>query len=268
MPVSPRTSFNSPPLVRVLADLDAAGVADPRHSVAERLGQWVDWTHALPSARALSCGPSDPAPRPDAATAGSPTLIEQFERVRAELARSVANEAAFASEVSRQVDAAGPGRPASTPAAAEEVEVDLPHRRRRHLAHQQAMEARIAPLRADARAALSAKSPELARLAALDAVMDQALAARQRHLLAAVPAMVERHFERLRELQKPAGAEVVGQTLQRVLLAELELRLQPIEGMIDALGEGAANAANTANAENSANAANAASSRATTAPQR
>ena len=122
--------------------------------------------------------------------------------------------------------------------------------RQRYLAHQRTMEDRVASLRADVRAAVAGVSTELGRLAALDAAMDDALGAHQRRLLARVPVLLEHHFKALRPPRQVTGAAAqdqlrsipqylpatVGVMLQRVLLAELEHRLQPVAAMIDALG--------------------------------
>ena len=94
----------------------------------------------------------------------------------------------------------------------------------------------------------------MARLAAVDVVMEQVLAGRERSLLAAVPGLLERHFERLR----PAEADPAGETgadapdaarprawldrfhqdIRNVLLAELDFRFQPVDGLLDALRAG------------------------------
>ena len=60
-----------------------------------------------------------------------------------------------------------------------------------------AMQAAIEPLRRQLRAAVAAQSPPLRRLAAIDAVLEKALAAREQALLALMPTLLERHFERL-----------------------------------------------------------------------
>ena len=119
--------------------------------------------------------------------------------------------------------------------------------RRRYLALQQAMEAGIGPLRARLRTTLAAKSPAMARLAAVDVVMEQVLAAREHSLLAGVPALLEKHFNRLSGngasmTAEPAGEPQAGEWLhafrkdmKSVLLAELDFRFQPIEGLLEAL---------------------------------
>ena len=87
----------------------------------------------------------------------------------------------------------------------------------------------------------------MARLAAVDVVMEQVLAAREHSLLAGVPALLEKHFNRLRgngtsTTAEPAGEPQAGEWLlvfrkdmKNLLLAELDLRFQPIEGLLEAL---------------------------------
>ena len=109
---------------------------------------------------------------------------------------------------------------------------------------QQAMETDIATLRARLRAALAARAPALARLATVDAVMEQALGARERSLLAGVPALLGAHFERQRAAAAAVAASEAAphawlagfrKDMQSVLLAELEIRFQPVEGLLAAL---------------------------------
>ena len=215
MPAPPRPAFNSSQLVRLLAGLDIGDVAGSRQTLAERLAPWLGWSDAIALFGVLD---GDPAAKPGNAPA-TPAVIDEIKRVRRELAQSITDETAFAADMN---DAA-----------------DFAPCRRAYRAQQQLMQTRLAPLRARLRAALSARSPELARLAALDAVLDGALAEREQHLLAQVPGLLERHFTRLRRAQ--AGPEPrlapdpVRQTLQTVLLAELELRLQPVAGLAEAL---------------------------------
>jgi hypothetical protein len=121
-----------------------------------------------------------------------------------------------------------------------------PHRRR-YLASQQAMETQIAPLRERLRARLAARSPAMARLAAVDAVLANALAAEEQRLLATVPGLLEKHFRRLCQAESTAPdlpdgnlrpgrwLEAFGKDMQAVLLAELDLRFQPLEGLLEAL---------------------------------
>jgi hypothetical protein len=109
---------------------------------------------------------------------------------------------------------------------------------RRHVgALQRAMEDAIGPLRAQVRATLSQGAPELARLAAIDAVMEKVLGPHERTLLAMMPTLLERHFVHLHSAMEAPGAaaQAFRQDLRSVLQAELDLRLQPVLGLIEAL---------------------------------
>lgn len=222
-----RTTLGGPALVRLVAGLAGTDAAQPATALSDRLSQWLDWNHAVALATALDGRP------PAAASDAPPADAEACARVRAALAGAVAGDRAFAAT-----------EPAPARDAGAEPPPDAAFFRQRCLALQQTMAARIGELRAGLRQALAAGSPEQARLAAVDAVMEQALAPRERRLLAAVPALLERHFERLR--QAAAAGEAAAGThgtwldafrrdMQRLLLAELDVRLQPAEGLLAAL---------------------------------
>jgi hypothetical protein len=252
-----RTRFNSSRLVRLLAELataeaaDGAELAESTLTFAERLGLWLDWTDAIALSAALDRGAAAAgAGARSGAQPDASAIASEVDRVRADLSRAIVTDPVFA--------AGGPGSAMPVAAvatvAAAAGAVDFAPYRRSGLAHQRAMEARVGQLRARVRTALSGLSPALGRVAALDAALDQALAARERHLLSTVLVMLERHGERLRRAQsvavavdggpRPGRADLavapagwparVGTDMQAVLLAELELRLQPVEGMVEA----------------------------------
>jgi hypothetical protein len=238
----PRTRFNSSKLVGVLADLAVADVPESKQPFAERLGQWLSFTDALTLFSALNPGPAGAAEvRSGASSSEGAAARQALARVRGILVEAITG---------------GEGRfegSASASREAMESVADFAPYHRYYLARQRDMSANIGPLRATLRAALSRQSPALRRLAVLDAVLDQALAARERDLLATVPAFLGRRFEALRQAHQatlaeartaddpqrwvqPGGwlAEFHGE-MQSVLLAELDLRLQPIAGLISAL---------------------------------
>jgi len=233
----PRTSFHSPTLVRALAGLAVTEATESKQALGERLGQWLDFKDAI----ALFSALNDTRGAGDAATAARAApaaggLHEEIGRVRTALTEAIRNPG-------------NPGRasirlPAPDPHAAPGTEDFVPYHRY-YLAHQRDMSASIAPLRAHARAVLAKHSPALARLAALDGVLDQALAPRERSLLATVPQLLARRFAQLQQAQTdaPDGHDAADGWLatfcgdmQAVLLAELELRLQPVLGLAEALG--------------------------------
>ena len=262
-----RTRFNSAGLVRILAELAVADVADSKQTFAERLGEWLDLKDALALYSALNsaAGHSPPGAPPAAA------LRKRLAQVRGELA------AAVAAAGTAQPGGANLALPTPLPNAAPESAADFASFHRYYLAHQRAMAAAVGPLRASARAVLSGQSAALRQLAALDAVLDQALAAREASLLASVPVLLGKRFVQLFEAhqreREAAASDTAGQAvtagpaatgesaagagaapddparwmqpggwlarfcaeMQRVLLAELDLRLMPVAGLVAAL---------------------------------
>lgn len=212
-----RSGLTGTALVRLLAGMAEAPqrLGEPRIAFADGLVQWVGWTDAI----ALSAALERPAP------ATAPRPQDRYTEEQAEHARV---RAVLAQAIGREAQAAG-----RSPL---ESGMGFAPYRQCCLARQQAMGVAVGALRERVRAAVAAGGGDLARLAAVDAVLAQALAAQELRLFAAVPARLEKHFQRL------CGNEVVAarldafrDDLQAVLLAELELRLQPVEGLLQAL---------------------------------
>jgi len=199
-------------LTRLLARLADAPPADVRPAFAERLGHWLSWTDAISLSTALNTGPSDAAPARSRGLGGDEA---DFQRVRAALSASIA----------------------AGPADAEASPTDFSPYRRHCAARQQAMLEAIGALRQRLRDALSRRSPALARLAALDAVMDQALAPHERRLLALVPLRLQSHFDRMARAagDDPRWTTTFRDDMDHVLQSELAHRLLPAQGLLDAL---------------------------------
>ncbi len=130
--------------------------------------------------------------------------------------------------------------------------VDYAVFRQRYLAIQRSMQAATGNLRGRLRDMLAQRSADMAPLAAVDAAMERVLSPREQALLAHVPALLGDHFERLRQAEQTtladaqvsedAPAMVLGAWLdvfrrdaQSVLLAELDVRFHPVEGLLAAL---------------------------------
>jgi len=224
-PALPRARFSGAKLVRTLVEVAgpagaqaAARAADQgaaSQTFGERLGQWLDWTDAIALSAALG-GEVATVPRPFRA----PTA---------------ASESAEAARVYQRLSSAVQTDKALT-AAADPAEVQ-PFRRA-CAAQQQAMASGVAALRARLRTALAGRSPAEAQLAALDAVLEQALLAREQHALSGVPRWLEPRLARLREaaggpLDETALAQFSAD-VKALLLAELALRWEPITGLLAA----------------------------------
>ena len=215
-----RTGLNGAALRAWLARQALVEPATSAPSLIDGLGQWLGWTEAI----ALSASLSMPAD----ARAGSPApsaLEREFDRVHEALHRTIVSDERSPQSARR--------RPLAEPVAAD---AGFAPYRQRYVALQQAMESAVGPLRAQARAAVARLSPRLRRLAAVDAVMENMLAEREQMLLARLPTLLETHFER----QRRAHADLAWMPrfradMQQLALAELQLRLQPVRGLIDTL---------------------------------
>jgi len=237
--VSRRTDFTGSTLIRLLARLTDTDVPESKEAFADRLSQWLRWTDAISLSAALDgAAPAAPSGPQACASAEEGECV----RVRTALAKAIADDGAVAGgKGPKHLRAPAQEAPMNTAA-------DFSSYRWRYLARQQAMESGIGRLRSRLRAALAAGSPTMARLAAVDAVMEQALGAQAHRLLASVPGLLEKHFQRLRRAaqaapdeaadesaQPGAWLEVFRKDMQDLLLAELDFRMQPVEGLLEAL---------------------------------
>jgi hypothetical protein len=241
--VPQRTALSGPALIRLLARLTALDVPEPSQSLSDRLSQWLGWTDAI----ALSTALNGNSPGVGAgARAVSNAEEKECVRVRSSLVNAIARDSTFAPTRQRKpVQAPHDGVGAEAP-------IDYAVFRQHYLSMQQSMETGIGNLRSHLRAVLAARTPAMARLAAVDAVMERSLSPRERNLLAAVPDLLGGHFERLRQAEQEAQAhaeatedapavkhsawlDVFRKDMQSVLLAELDVRFQPAEGLLAAL---------------------------------
>lgn len=233
---TPRATIRGPTFIRLLARLaDAADVPAPSQSMPDRLGHWLDWRHAIALSTALDDKPS----KVDGATQLDGAQEDACSRVRTALIQAIAGDPASAAF--RQ--------PGQGKDGAEEKDMGAPIDysifRQHYLTVQRRMQTAIGNLRNQLRGALAQKSAEMARLAEVDAVMEGVLGPRERQWMAQVPTLLGQRFERLRQSAQahPTGAHlsqgawlgVFRKDMQNLLLAELELRFQPVDGLLAAL---------------------------------
>ncbi|MBW0185258.1 MAG: DUF3348 domain-containing protein [Hydrogenophaga sp.] len=209
-----RSHFNRSALVRELASWLPAAVELPRQDLAERLGGWLNVADAIALHAAHQALPALAVARQRAAPKAAPDARAALERLRTTLTQAICT----------------PPYPPTEPDHAEFA----PHHQR-CLDQQRRMEMGIDALRNHLRQTLAAASPSLAQLAALDAALDQMLGGREQRLLSGVPAFLKARFEHWRQAQPDAWPAHFEQDLQHALLAELDLRLQPLLGMVEAL---------------------------------
>ena len=250
-----RSTFGHSTLVRLLGDWTPAPAEPSGLDVAERLSLWVDAFDAIrlqaahQAVATLRDAPAVRLPRGRAAA-----LAEDVQRVRSVMARAIAQEPGAVVETAHTpADLRRLARAAAHP---EEAAADASYApwRQRHLELQRQMDLMIPPLREHLRQALARGPARLRQLAALDAAMEQVLAAREQKLLPRMAERMERRFAQLRAAHletlresghedDPAAWRRPGAWLARfaadwrqLLAAELDLRLQPATGLVEALG--------------------------------
>ena len=252
-----RATFNRSALARILSDHHPE-IPDPKYDFGERLGQWLDLSDALTLYSVLN------------AEAGSGTSIPpadgdfpaQLARVRRNLSESIRNNGVFNFEPEGGEPPAPPRIPFPTPQPDSTANnaFDFAPYHRYYLAHQRDMGAAITDLRTRARMALAAQSPAGRQLAHLDAAFERFLSTRERSLLANIPMLLAKRFDRLYTEHRAAIAdnpatrtrpgswlEAFCLDVQTALLAELELRLKPVAGLIAALAATSGSATNETN---------------------
>ena len=226
----PHPALHGPTFIRLLARLTDATLPQGGMAPAERLSQGIDWTRAVVLSKVLDAKAPDAEPETQVIDRDDASICAQ---ARAALLAAIAEAPELVIPQPRAADDAE---------AVSEAPVEFAPFRQRHLTLQRSMQVATGRLRGDLRERLAQRSADMARLAEVDAVMEGALSPREHALLGAVPALLESHFERLRAAAgalaaDPSAAWLDGfrRDMQGVLIAELDVRFQPVEGLLAAL---------------------------------
>ncbi|MFN3437602.1 MAG: DUF3348 family protein [Acidovorax sp.] len=217
--------------------------------VAEQMAQWLSTVDAVKLSRALHAIETLPG------EAGSlvsnqgvdlPALDHLFEKTRADLNALVTAKVLAPKPARARAD--------NTPVQAPDPQVEAHYAAhgQRYLDLQKQMDTRLLALRVQVRHALAQGCLGLRQLAVLDAVMEQMLGPREQRLWASLAAHLERrlahrHHKHLEVLENSGVADeplrwaqpggwlwAFEQDLQALLIAELQVRLLPISGLLDA----------------------------------
>ena len=205
-----RSNFGRSRLVRLL-EVGAPLAADSGGmDLAERTSLWIGAFDAIRLQgvqRSLRAADGSAAMTPAAAHARVQRLADNLQRVRGALVAAIARE----------------------------VEVDGTYApwRQRHLDLQRHMEQMLATLREQVREGMAAISPRLRQLATLDAALQEVTAPRELGLMPVAADLLQRRYEQLRAGEEPADA-AFAPLWREALLAELELRLEPVTGLVEA----------------------------------
>ena len=243
-----RTNFHSSRLIRTLADLAVLDATGPTNAFAETLGLWIDFADAI---RLTGVNQASTASAPEAHPAlqsvEGTSLGEVIARMRLGMESTITKSSAPSTARVRS-ELALP----KLDAPLDDVKAYAPFRRY-HQAHQRDMEPNARGLRAKVRDGVAKASPQLKQLAELDAAFEGILCEREARLLSTIPSLLEKRFNHLRKahlqmllattqtddnpdawMQPGAWLSRFCSELQAVLLAELDLRLQPAVGLLEA----------------------------------
>lgn len=251
----PKAATQAPPapasLVQVLSDLGLDVRRAPKKSFADRLAELIDLSGAIDLSEFLRSLGRIPAQalEADASTDGPGAL---FQGRRRDMLRSISDSFAPA-EGGEPAPAGSFFLPSAKPATLKgDAEAWAPYQRFYSL-QQSELERQVTLLRRALRQQLAVSSPALAQLAALDTTLEGTLADYARRGLAVLPGLLQKRFVTLAGEQRAVDAAAGGDSepgtwleeggwlwqfhrdMQRVLVAEVSLRLQPLQGMLDAL---------------------------------
>lgn len=113
--------------------------------------------------------------------------------------------------------------------------------RRFYLVQQREIDDQVQSLRTYLRNSLSKMNTSLSQLAALDKAMDDTLLAQTGKLMSAIPSLIEKRFkdtlDQSHNIESLEWVDQFSRELQALLLAELEFRLLPVIGMVEAVNE-------------------------------
>ena len=245
----PRAPLHSSKLVRFLTENDMSDAARDTYDVGQKLGDWLNFRQAIALHSVLN-PELQTEPTPDharrAALMTAQALSRHVNKIRTLLEQAIVEAPPPGSGIAR-IDMP----PAELDEPIDPKAAFTPYRRF-YAAQQRQMEACLQKLRAQVRTQLGKSSSALQQLAALDAAFETILSEREAALLANVPKLHEKRFVHAlkRHAKKQADAVAAGETamevphkawlmpmrqaLRTALLAELDTRLQPTLGLLEA----------------------------------
>lgn len=246
-PVAVNASLQSSDLIRSLGILGMHVPASGGYDVAQTLSQYINFLDAASLLQPTQQGGTLTAVAPNETPARvGPAIRKEFDRLRAAAEFNITQAGAIGQLGARL----------SLPVTHSQTSLDdagsfAPYRKY-HQAHQQNMELKVRATRAKVREMVAKTSARLARLVALDVAFERILTELEASRLNQVTVHLERRFITLRDAHKRsiAGSPTADhvnlwlaptgwltrfhQDLQVILCHELDLRLQPSLGLIEA----------------------------------
>lgn len=235
-------SLNGSRLVRLLSGLAGTTVETSPGKFTERLGDLIDLSDSISISLAhgkLPAGGFKPG------IVSARVAREDAQRVRSSMENAI----------SRSFSPGGRPTRVKLPAADGPIPQDEKAALEPYLkfyeAHQRDISFRSQNLHAQTRDAVAGLSPDLARLATLDAALAKTLLAPTREFFSAIPKILQGRFGLLfGDYVEALGEQVEDRTLwlqlheqfcaelRSLLMAEIEARLLPVQGLLESIDEG------------------------------
>jgi len=249
----PRAHLHSSRLVRFLTENAMIEAVQVQGDVGQKLGDWLDFRQAIALHGLLNHEPQAPSSVPAhqrrAALMTPEALSRHVDKFKASLEQSIAQGAPSGTGLTR-ID-----MPPATLDEPIEPKIAFEPYRRFYAAHQRQMETQVRTLRSQVRGQLAKSTPAMQQLAALDANFENILSEREAMLLGKVPKLLEKRFTQALKQHLKKQAEAVAedanaprlkpdawllpwrQQVRTALLAELDTRLQPALGLLEAFNQ-------------------------------
>lgn len=225
-------------LVRALADLAVSDVEVSHKNFAARLGQLIDLSDSINIHR-VHGGESEPSL--ESSRESDEAVKMEFLQVR----NSIVGTIIKSFDTEKGLARIRFPRPAAD-APGDEGSAYEPYGIF-YAAHQRDMDFKIQQLRSQVREVAANASPELARLATLDRALGDTLAVHSRKFFSVIPRLLKKRFEHLlHSYQNAQGTsqdnnaswldmlELFGREMRGALLAEVETRMLPAQGLVEA----------------------------------
>ncbi|MEP0203122.1 MAG: DUF3348 family protein [Halioglobus sp.] len=232
------TRYSSSRLVGLLAELSQQSSTAPRSDIAQGLGSMIDLSESIVISDTLAgLGKMSAAP---VSTVG----VEPMERLQlghAAMVKSVMGSVARDSTSAKITLGMFLDDQQQDEARSQmEGPVDFQPYLKLYAALQRDLEFKARKIQADIRSVLAARSADGARLAALDAALADPVAKHSRAMFAKIPVLLANRFNAIASQKDTPALDVqeqLSKLLQTILLAEIEARLMPAVGLIEALEE-------------------------------
>ena len=222
-------SIKGSQLVRCLSELSVSDVQVTHNKFAEKLGNLVDLSGSIALSQALKNLSSRTLSGADQT---ADVLQSDFLDQRMALIQSINRN--FSSGTGFLLFRAQRNKLNSDVTEAVKYQVY----QRFYLSQQNTLGSKVHALHSHVRDAIVGHSPKLMSLAALDRAMSDCLSEQTRKSFSVVPSLLAKRFNFLQTESMTANwLDTFQHEMQQVLLAELEVRLQPVIGLIEALNQ-------------------------------